>query len=1069
MKKIILSLCLLIQMELATAQDKLIVSLKYMYGNEQARQLIQAPLEYLNINKTDTNQNNFLESLPEAIKKFELMESRGQLDQAKTVLYNYTTDSSFCNLDFQTQYYLHLRLIQLQIQLNQIANAHQGFTSLTNDLKSQHAGLSGLNILFELKLKTILNYKETTYDSCIYNFENELNKIQPVSSIEINAWLSCQYKLSSLLKEINQKEKALQNLLIVQNLFKNYLELNHDQKYLFHSALATAYQDLMNYESAKIHYTEAAHSCIQAFGLNSIAYLQLTRSLAKLYRELGDNNTCESLLNQAIQVAQNTELINTAAYNGLLCALASLNNSFGKRLDAEALATQAKLNLESMSMVSGPEYIHCLELLANIDYNEKRWDEAEILLLKSNNLRQQLYGLSHYSLAENLSRLGSLYLMKEQYAKAESLYLEANRIGNYLASDIKYPFISINLGLLYSRTGQFDKAEKTLLQIKSYYETQFGNYNKTYLWIVDNLAELYTKMQQFDKASQLFVEASKLRKRIIYDSFKYLAPSEIDGFIKTFKRGINLFNSFLTNCPKPENELLLEAYDNELFYKGFSLNYQQEIQKLIGTHKIHQELYDSIAYYCKLSSKEFLKSAPNKEYILHLKHTINVLEHRLCQNLSGYERVIRKTKFEDIKSKLKAGESVVEISLINTSIDLKTDSCHYVAFVFDEKSVAPSMIKLGSEMQLAQLFPKTEVLKADYVNAIYGIASRGFEPIPQANANNLFQFLIQPLLPALKNMRTIYYAPSGGLHKINIQAIPMETRRVFGQIFQVIQLASARDLSHNYTIANNIKNAQLFGGIDYVGKDTSAPKHLIQSNTIASRSLKTLNGRFASAIEWPALKHTQSEVTQISSLLKKSGMQVKSYLGSEATELQFNKMGQGKKSPDIIHLATHGYFISKEQLSKPDVQADSFQIIKNQPMLRSGLILANGYNTWKSGPQDFLNSNDGVLTALEVSQLDLRNTKLVVLSACETGLGDINGNDGVLGLQRAFQIAGVKKIIMSLWEVPDFQTQELMQQFYKFWITNKYDIPTAFTKAQMSLKEKYSDPYFWAGFILVNY
>lgn len=159
------------------------------------------------------------------------------------------------------------------------------------------------------------------------------------------------------------------------------------------------------------------------------------------------------------------------------------------------------------------------------------------------------------------------------------------------------------------------KKQKNAFAGKNYYETHFGNYNKTYLWILDNLAELYTNMKQYDKATQLFVEASKLRKQIIYDSFKYLAPTEVDGFIKTFKRGINLFNAFLLNCPKPEKALLVEAYDNELFYKGFSLNYQQEIQRLVGKYKIHQELYDSIKYYCKLSIKEFLNQTPNKDYI----------------------------------------------------------------------------------------------------------------------------------------------------------------------------------------------------------------------------------------------------------------------------------------------------------------------------------------------------------------------------------------------------------------------------------------------------------------------
>lgn len=1067
MKKIILSLCILILSACAIAQDKLIESLNKLSTTREVGIDSIASFNYSNVAYSiDLCES---ELLPEPVKAWYFLEDQGKWEQAKVILNHFIAQEAFCNMDIQSQYYLHLRLIQLQIHLNVFSEAYVCLDELMSEIKTSNSPLSVINSLFALKLQTILNYNKTKDSSCIQSFELTLNRIIPKSQSEQAEYITCQIKLAELFREQNQKEQALNTLLATQKRFENYFESNPAGKYYLQIGLASSYQALQNYDSAKSQLLAAESNCNQVFGMNSIAYLQLSKIQAKLHRELGDLNQCENILTNAIKIAKENNLVHSIAYHNIVCSLASLYNSFGKREIAETLAMEAKSNFESNTMTHGPEYIQCLEILSTIYYNEKRWDEAEVLLIKSNVLRQQLHGLSHYSIAENLSRLGSLYLMKEQYAKAESLYIKAISLSKINAHEMKFPFISINLGLLYTRTGQYEKAEKTLLQVKNYYETHFGNYNKTYLWILDNLAELYTNMKQYDKATQIFVEASKLRKQIIYDSFKYLAPTEVDGFIKTFKRGINLFNAFLLNCPNPETALLVEAYDNELFYKGFSLNYQQEIQRLVGKYKIHQELYDSIKYYCKLSNKEFLNQAPNKDYITSINKTIEALEQRLCKNLSGYERFTRNVQFSEIKSKLKAGEAVVEISLINTSTDLKIDSFQFIAFVFNANAVAPGMVKLGSEFKFTQFFPKNEILKADYVNAIYSVAARGFEPIQEANGNYLFQFLIQPLLPALKNAQTIYYAPTGGLHKINIQAIPTTDTKVFGQNYQVIQLASSRDLIHIHTKTSTLKNAQLFGGINYMEKDTTTNNQATFQGAIASRSMPAFTTQNTNASEWPDLKHTQTEVSLISNLLKKSGVKVSAYLGSKATEAQFNKLGLGKKSPDIIHLATHGYFISLEQLNKLSNTTDSFQAIKKLPMLRSGLLLANGYNTWKSGPKEFLNTNDGVLTALEVSQMDLSNTKLVVLSACETGLGDINGNEGVLGLQRAFQIAGVNKIIMSLWEVPDFQTQELMQQFYHYWITKKYDIPAAFTKAQMGLKEKYGNPYFWAGFILVNY
>jgi CHAT domain-containing protein len=142
--------------------------------------------------------------------------------------------------------------------------------------------------------------------------------------------------------------------------------------------------------------------------------------------------------------------------------------------------------------------------------------------------------------------------------------------------------------------------------------------------------------------------------------------------------------------------------------------------------------------------------------------------------------------------------------------------------------------------------------------------------------------------------------------------------------------------------------------------------------------------------------------------------------------------------------------------------------ISEHPMIRSGLILAGAQQAWSTGKAPE-NREDGILTAYEISQMNLSNTELVVLSACETGLGDIEGNEGVYGLQRAFKIAGAKYLLMSLWKVNDQSTHELMTDFYQQWLEKGLSIPAAFRTAQSNMQKKYPDaPYHWAGFVLVE-
>jgi CHAT domain-containing protein len=183
---------------------------------------------------------------------------------------------------------------------------------------------------------------------------------------------------------------------------------------------------------------------------------------------------------------------------------------------------------------------------------------------------------------------------------------------------------------------------------------------------------------------------------------------------------------------------------------------------------------------------------------------------------------------------------------------------------------------------------------------------------------------------------------------------------------------------------------------------------------------------------------------------------------ADATEAAFKALSGN--SPSVIHISTHGFFF--ENKKRTSGQSNQY-VTAEDPLIRAGLAMAGANEAWLKGVNEF-EEEDGILTALEISNLDLSKTQLVVLSACDTGLGDIDGHEGVYGLQRAFKMAGAKNIIMSLWEVPDLETSEYMKLFYSNWL-NTNNVRQAFSKTQLAMQKKYpNSPRSWAGFILVE-
>jgi CHAT domain-containing protein len=210
------------------------------------------------------------------------------------------------------------------------------------------------------------------------------------------------------------------------------------------------------------------------------------------------------------------------------------------------------------------------------------------------------------------------------------------------------------------------------------------------------------------------------------------------------------------------------------------------------------------------------------------------------------------------------------------------------------------------------------------------------------------------------------------------------------------------------------------------------------------------------------LPGTKTEVDDISSILDNGGFNVQQVMEDQATETAVKNVNQ----PGIVHIATHGYF-QKDVGDYPSVFGVQAENAQNNPLLRSGLLLADMGKVLYSDQVDISSDDNGILTAYEVLNLDLEGTDLVVLSACETGLGEIKSGEGVYGLQRAFQVAGTDAIIMSLWKVSDDATQKLMSNFYRNWVGSK-DKQTAFRDAQLQLMEEYKEPYYWGAFVMIG-
>jgi CHAT domain-containing protein len=327
-----------------------------------------------------------------------------------------------------------------------------------------------------------------------------------------------------------------------------------------------------------------------------------------------------------------------------------------------------------------------------------------------------------------------------------------------------------------------------------------------------------------------------------------------------------------------------------------------------------------------------------------------------------------------------------------------------------------------------------------------------------------FDFIYSDILKA-KNVNgnlidTYYVIPSGKSNIINFSALSIYLEEKLNKKVKIHVINSLADIPKiKNERQKKIDNLILIGDIDY----NKMPNLSSILTTNQTRGIQLANSIESTSIPiWGYLPGTKLEIERIKQLGIKNKINVSVLRDVEVTEPNLKKIIIDSKLTNVIHVATHAYFFPDELKSE---NKNIFSNHKN-PLLRSGLILSGANKNWNNNSLIDSN-NDGILTAEEISFMDLSGVELIVLSACDTRLGEISNLEGVNGLQRAFKLAGANKLIMSLWKIPDRETVEFFGYFYNFLLEEKFNVNESFRKTQRIMKEKYT-PYYWAGFVLLE-
>ncbi len=609
------------------------------------------------------------------------------------------------------------------------------------------------------------------------------------------------------------------------------------------------------------------------------------------------------------------------------------------------------------------------------------------------------------------------------------------------------------MGIFYRYQAIYQKAELLQIEAKDIQEKILGKEHPYYAKSCNSLAILYKVQGLYQKAELLYKEVVQNKTEQIKTLFPTLSEAEKQDYFSSISSLFLNFTNFTTLYYPQNKKISQDLFNQQLFLKGIIFSSTQKMKNQINSSKdsvlINQ--YED----WKIQKKDYISlfqtpisKRDSTLNLTQLASQINELEREISKKSESFKSTTNQKEYtwKDVKQTLSKKEAAIEIiRLIRWSNGKLIDTVYVALILTQQTKDYPELLVLenGKEMENGAL--------SFYQNNVE------FK-LDDNESYNQYWKPIQDKLDGLskKGYSKIYFSADGIYHKINLNVLQNpKTGKYLVEEQNVQLITSSRDLiEQKDNLKKNFEeyNAFLLGYPSYNlnGKDT------LKTNG-EDRSLNGLQRIIGAQTVVPVLEGTKIETNKINSLLKQNNISTTLLQNQEATEENIKAL----KNPTILHFATHGFFINEITTGEAKTlqEAEDRSLLKN-PFLRSGLLLAGCQN-----PQT--GEEDGILSAEEAMNLNLDETELVVLSACETGLGDVHNGEGVYGLQRAFRQAGAKTVIMSLWKVSDEATQLLMTTFYDEFLSGKSK-RKAFKIAQLKLKSTYPEPYYWGAFVMVG-